>query len=383
MSTLRTLATRALAVVAVGMLTLVTAGPVRAQTPDSTHVVQAGETLYGISRRYGMSIADLQRLNGLEGSAIRVGQRLRIVAAAPPPAAPAQEPPAEEPPAEVVTPPPAEEPPAEIVTPPPAEEPPVEVVTPPPAEEPPAEEPPAEEPPAEEPPAEDPPAVEPPAEAVPPPAQSVPRGQPVDASMSVYDVAFRLGIPADSLLAINPGLPDVFEAGDTLVVPRGFAAVTVRVQSGDTLFRIASRHGTTVEAIREMNALQSDRILIGQELEVPSGDVRGGRIGLPAAVDEGGWTEYPERFAGRLMASGRPYDPEDFVLAHATIELGTVVLVTHPASGRSVFAEVADRMPERPGMVAEVSHAVARALGRAEGAVILRVIDRPLGGGGP
>jgi murein DD-endopeptidase MepM/ murein hydrolase activator NlpD len=196
-------------------------------------------------------------------------------------------------------------------------------------------------------------------------------------------VAFRLGIPADSLLALNPGLPDVFEAGDTMVVPRGFAAVTVQVQSGDTLFRIASRHGTTVEAIRALNALQSDRILIGQELEVPSGDVRGGRIGLPAAVDEGGWTEYPERFAGRLMASGRPYDPEAFVLAHATIDLGTVVLVTHPASGRSVFAEVADRMPERPGMVAEVSHAIARALGRADGAVVLRVIDRPPGDGGP
>ena len=75
------------------------------------------------------------------------------------------------------------------------------------------------------------------------------------------------------------------------------------------------------------------------------------------------------------MAGGRPYASAEYVLAHPTIELGTVVLITNPATKRSTFAEVADRMPSGTGRVAEVSAAVATALGLTERPVQLRVID--------
>ncbi|WP_116125797.1 glucosaminidase domain-containing protein [Lewinella sp. IMCC34183] len=42
------------------------------------HAVTAGETLYGISRRYGVTVDDLKRLNALNGNTISVGQQLRI-----------------------------------------------------------------------------------------------------------------------------------------------------------------------------------------------------------------------------------------------------------------------------------------------------------------
>ena len=42
------------------------------------HVVNNGETLYGISRKYGVSIAEIQKLNNLEGTAIQVTQTLVI-----------------------------------------------------------------------------------------------------------------------------------------------------------------------------------------------------------------------------------------------------------------------------------------------------------------
>jgi LysM repeat protein len=42
-----------------------------------------------------------------------------------------------------------------------------------------------------------------------------------------------------------------------------------KVISGDTLERIASRHDTSVEAIKLRNHLSSDLIVIGQELELP------------------------------------------------------------------------------------------------------------------
>jgi len=46
------------------------------------HVVQRGETLSAIARQHGVSVATLQQENGISGSVITPGQRLRIPAAA-------------------------------------------------------------------------------------------------------------------------------------------------------------------------------------------------------------------------------------------------------------------------------------------------------------
>ncbi len=48
------------------------------------YTVQPGDTLYGLSRRFGVSVAALQAANDLEGTLLRVGQRLVIPAGAPP-----------------------------------------------------------------------------------------------------------------------------------------------------------------------------------------------------------------------------------------------------------------------------------------------------------
>ncbi len=42
------------------------------------HVVRRGETLGGIARRYGVSVARLQSMNGLHGSRVLAGQTLRV-----------------------------------------------------------------------------------------------------------------------------------------------------------------------------------------------------------------------------------------------------------------------------------------------------------------
>jgi len=42
------------------------------------HTVQGGDTLYNISRRYGMNVAQLQALNGLEDSRLQLGQTLKV-----------------------------------------------------------------------------------------------------------------------------------------------------------------------------------------------------------------------------------------------------------------------------------------------------------------
>jgi LysM repeat protein len=55
--------------------------PVNTTTTDAAyHKVQAGETLGTIATRYSMTVAELQRLNGLSSTKIYVGQRLKVKA---------------------------------------------------------------------------------------------------------------------------------------------------------------------------------------------------------------------------------------------------------------------------------------------------------------
>lgn len=56
----------------------------------------------------------------------------------------------------------------------------------------------------------------------------------------------------------------------TPVPTEGFTYI---VRWGDTLFSIARRFGTTVDAIKAANGLTSDLIIVGQELTIPGGGV--------------------------------------------------------------------------------------------------------------
>ena len=53
--------------------------PQAAATPEAAfHTVQSGESLWAISRRHGVSVEDIRRLNNLQGNNVRPGQRLRV-----------------------------------------------------------------------------------------------------------------------------------------------------------------------------------------------------------------------------------------------------------------------------------------------------------------
>lgn len=55
--------------------------------------------------------------------------------------------------------------------------------------------------------------------------------------------------------------------------PEGeFVVTAYRVSRGDTLWKIASRHNTTVEHVKRQNGLRTDRIFIGQVLQIPSAE---------------------------------------------------------------------------------------------------------------
>ena len=87
-------------------------------------------------------------------------------------------------------------------------------------------------------------------------------------------------------------------------------------------------------------------------------------------IETGRITWYGKRFAGRKTASGERFDPEAMTMAHRTLPFGTRVRVTNLRNGESVILRVNDRMPARPGRIADVSEGAARRLGMIESGVI-------------
>jgi|SRR5687767_6486338 len=89
-----------------------------------------------------------------------------------------------------------------------------------------------------------------------------------------------------------------------------------------------------------------------------------------ALVMQGRASWYGEPHHGRVTASGEVFDMHRFTAAHRTLPLGTRLLVTNVANGRSVVVRVNDRGPYRGNRILDLSYAAARALQAVEAGVI-------------
>ncbi|MCX6859915.1 MAG: LysM peptidoglycan-binding domain-containing protein [Verrucomicrobia bacterium] len=108
-----------------------------------------------------------------------------------------------------------------------------------------------------------------------------------------YNIAKTHGVSLKALKDANPSVDlGKLKVGQTIQIPAGSAsntkaaATTVKadssnepaatgattaytVKGGDTLGKIAKKHGTTPKAIRAANGLSSDKINVGQKLKLP------------------------------------------------------------------------------------------------------------------
>ncbi len=108
-------------------------------------------------------------------------------------------------------------------------------------------------------------------------AQAQDRTHVVQPGENLFRIALRYGLTVDQLAFAN-GItnPERIYAGQILVIPSvGGAqgdASTYTVVDGDTLFSIARRQGTTVDALVAANGLADPNVLsVGQVLQIPSG----------------------------------------------------------------------------------------------------------------
>jgi len=96
---------------------------------------------------------------------------------------------------------------------------------------------------------------------------------------SLWTIAQRFDTTVAALRQANALSSNYIRAGQALKVPtgaQGAATTSYRVRRGDSLWTIAHRFGTTTLAIQQANGLASTSIRPGQELQIPSGDGEGG-----------------------------------------------------------------------------------------------------------
>lgn len=105
----------------------------------------------------------------------------------------------------------------------------------------------------------------------------------VDAGVTEYVVrsgdtlwllAQRYSTTVDAIKHLNGLTSDMLYIGQVLRIPSTTAPVPYfeyTVRSGDTLWLLAQRFGTTVNAIKNLNGLGSDMLNIGQILRIPNG----------------------------------------------------------------------------------------------------------------
>jgi LysM repeat protein len=128
----------------------------------------------------------------------------------------------------------------------------------------------------------------------PTPAPSAVQEYTVARGDSFYSIGKKFGLSANAIAKANPGIDPIrLKVGQKLQVPAGAAAGpaastpelgrsaadTYVVKSGDTLSRIARTHNVSLGALREVNALKTDRIYPGQKLKLPA---RAGAAPAPA-----------------------------------------------------------------------------------------------------
>lgn len=93
----------------------------------------------------------------------------------------------------------------------------------------------------------------------------------VKAGDSLWLIARRYGTTVDAIKTLNGLTSNMITTGQILKIPAGQNApyIEYTVQSGDTLWLIARKYGTTVDAIKNLNGLTGDLLNIGQVLRIP------------------------------------------------------------------------------------------------------------------
>ena len=96
---------------------------------------------------------------------------------------------------------------------------------------------------------------------------------------SLWSISNRFGVSVNEIKSLNNLTSNNLSIGQVLEIPSsnqidgtGNSENTYIVKSGDSLWNIANRLGTTVNELKSLNNLTSNNLSIGQVLRIPSGN---------------------------------------------------------------------------------------------------------------
>lgn len=114
---------------------------------------------------------------------------------------------------------------------------------------------------------------------------------------NLYSIAKKYNVTVDGIKSFNNLTSNLLSIGQQLRIPRTGSMVdgtmysTYIVQSGDTLYKIANRYGMSVTQLMEINDLETTKLSIGQILKVVNGGGSGSGIPLGSSCYGEGYKE--------------------------------------------------------------------------------------------
>lgn len=121
---------------------------------------------------------------------------------------------------------------------------------------------------------------------------------------SLYSIANKFGTTVDEIKKLNNLTSNLLSIDQVLKIPgkeeAPVSGITYTVKSGDSLYSIANRYGTTVDEIKRLNKLTSNLLSIGQVLKIPSGET------IPKPEEQSG-TTYTVKSGDNLYAIATKY----------------------------------------------------------------------------
>ena len=94
----------------------------------------------------------------------------------------------------------------------------------------------------------------------------------VEKGDTLYSLAKKFNTTIDAIKEKNSLVNDVLSIGMSLIIPSNESSLSDiiihKVMSGDSLWSLAKKYNTTVNDIKQLNNLMTDLLLVGQELQV-------------------------------------------------------------------------------------------------------------------